>query len=292
MNKADLIEALAPTLGGRPQAASAVEAMVDVILREVAGGGSVGITGFGTFEKVDRAPRTGRNPRTGEPVPIPGTSSPRFRPGTYFKDAVADPATLPKQGLAGARVGSTSESAAPAARSRAAGSAGTAGAPASVRRSTSAAGTGKAADTSKAAGKASAGKAATGKATADKATADKATTAKAAAGKPATRTTKGSGTPASVKKQPAPAPTAAAKTAKTAKDAVPAASEPATGGRVLSGGEEITQGMISLKKAQLAKVKNDEVVAGAKAEKKKDKKAKKDKKSGKDKKKGKKDKKS
>lgn len=205
MNKADLIEALAPTLGGRPQAASAVEAMVDVILREVAGGGSVGITGFGTFEKVDRAPRTGRNPRTGEPVPIPGTSSPRFRPGTYFKDAVADPATLPKQGLAGARVGSTSESAAPAARSRAAGSAGTAGAPASVRRSTSAAG---------------------------------------------------------------------------------------TGGRVLSGGEEITQGMISLKKAQLAKVKNDEVVAGAKAEKKKDKKAKKDKKSGKDKKKGKKDKKS
>lgn len=287
MNKADLIEALAPTLGGRPQAASAVEAMVDVILREVAGGGSVGITGFGTFEKVDRAPRTGRNPRTGEPVPIPGTSSPRFRPGTYFKDAVADPATLPKQGLAGARVGSTSESAAPAARSRAAGSAGTAGAPASVRRSTSAAGTGKAADTSKAAGKASAGKAATGKATADKAT-----TAKAAAGKPATRTTKGSGTPASVKKQPAPAPTAAAKTAKTAKDAVPAASEPATGGRVLSGGEEITQGMISLKKAQLAKVKNDEVVAGAKAEKKKDKKAKKDKKSGKDKKKGKKDKKS
>lgn len=109
MNKADLIEALTPALGGRAEASLAVETIVDVVLREVAGGGSVGITGFGTFEGVRRAPRTGRNPRTGEAVPIPGTTAPRFRPGAYFKDVVADPSRLPAEGLAGVRVGSHAE---------------------------------------------------------------------------------------------------------------------------------------------------------------------------------------
>lgn len=106
MNKADLIDALAPRLGGRAAATLAVEAFADAVMRQVAAGGSVGISGFGTFERVERAPRTGRNPRTGEAVPIKATISPRFRPGAYFKDVVTDPAKLPKDGLAGARVGS------------------------------------------------------------------------------------------------------------------------------------------------------------------------------------------
>lgn len=104
MNKAELIDHVSARLGGRRQATVAVEVIVDAILREVAAGGSVGITGLGTFERVDRAPRTGRNPRTGDPVPIPGTRAPRFRPGTYFKDVVAEPDLLPQDGLAGARV--------------------------------------------------------------------------------------------------------------------------------------------------------------------------------------------
>ena len=94
MNKADLIEAVAPRVGGRAVATLAVESLVDLILREVATGGSVVVTGFGTFEKVDRAARTGRNPRTGEAVPIGATSSPRFRPAAYFKDVVGDPSRL------------------------------------------------------------------------------------------------------------------------------------------------------------------------------------------------------
>lgn len=106
MNKNDLVEALAPRLGGRAEAALAVEAFVDVVLREVAAGGQVGITGFGTFERVERAPRTGRNPHTGDPVPIAAASRPRFRPGSYFTAVVADPGQLPATGLAGARVGS------------------------------------------------------------------------------------------------------------------------------------------------------------------------------------------
>ncbi|MGB5953686.1 MAG: HU family DNA-binding protein [Ornithinimicrobium sp.] len=109
MNKADLIEQIAPSVGGRSSATNAIEVIVDAILREVANGGSVGITGFGTFERIDRAPRTGRNPRTGAPVPIEATSAPRFRPGTYFKNVVNDPSELPSDSLAGVRTGNGNE---------------------------------------------------------------------------------------------------------------------------------------------------------------------------------------
>lgn len=103
MNKADLIEALEGRLGGKKAAADAIEAVFDIIIREVAAGGKVGITGFGTFERVDRAARTGRNPRTGQTVRIESTAVPKFRPGTAFKMYVAEPATLPKAGPAAAR---------------------------------------------------------------------------------------------------------------------------------------------------------------------------------------------
>lgn len=103
MNKADLVDALEGRLGGKKAAADALEAIFDVIIREVARGGKVGITGFGTFERVDRAARTGRNPRTGDSVRIDSTAVPKFRPGTAFKMYVAEPATLPKGQPAAAR---------------------------------------------------------------------------------------------------------------------------------------------------------------------------------------------
>ncbi len=103
MNKADLVDALESRLGGKKAASDALEASFDVIIREVARGGKVGITGFGTFERVDRAARTGRNPRTGDSVRIDSTAVPKFRPGTAFKMYVAEPATLPKGQPAAAR---------------------------------------------------------------------------------------------------------------------------------------------------------------------------------------------
>jgi DNA-binding protein HU-beta len=110
MNKAGLVERIAPLVGGRRQATVVVEAVVDAIIREVASGGRVGITGFGIFERVDRAPRTGRNPRTGERVPIATTSTPRFRPGTYFRHVVNNPGELPEEGFAGGRAPAGSRS--------------------------------------------------------------------------------------------------------------------------------------------------------------------------------------
>ncbi|WP_462417846.1 HU family DNA-binding protein [Kytococcus sp. Marseille-QA3725] len=103
MNKADLATILEPIVGSHHAASQAIDALVDAMIREVADGGTVTLTGFGTFEQVLRAPRTGRNPRTGEVVRIEGTAGPRFRPSPTFRKAVADPASLPSDGYAGGR---------------------------------------------------------------------------------------------------------------------------------------------------------------------------------------------
>jgi DNA-binding protein HU-beta len=110
VNKSELLKVLEAKLGSRKAAVDALEAVVDTIMREVATGGSVGITGFGTFEKVARAARTGRNPRTGETVRIRKTSVPKFRPGTQFKEYVAAPSRMPKKGLVGIRAAAGSKS--------------------------------------------------------------------------------------------------------------------------------------------------------------------------------------
>ena len=103
MNKADLVRELEKTLGSRQAAVQALDTVCDTIVREVVRGGKVAITGFGTFDRVERAPRTGRNPRTGDAVRISKTTSPRFRPGTAFKDYVRTPSTLPRTGTATGR---------------------------------------------------------------------------------------------------------------------------------------------------------------------------------------------
>ena len=92
MNKADLVQAVEARLGSRKAATEAVEVVLETIVREVAKGNRVSLTGFGTFEKVARAPRTGRNPRTGETVKIRKTAVPRFS----AKTAKAAPAKATK----------------------------------------------------------------------------------------------------------------------------------------------------------------------------------------------------
>jgi len=103
VNKGQLIDALESRLGGKKAAAEAVEGFLDVIIRTVAKGEKVGITGFGTFEKALRAARIGRNPRTGASVKIKKTAVPKFKAGTKFRVVVADPKKLPKTAAAGAR---------------------------------------------------------------------------------------------------------------------------------------------------------------------------------------------
>ncbi|MFF1256193.1 HU family DNA-binding protein [Streptomyces sp. NPDC058321] len=98
MNKAQLVEAIADKVGGRQQAADAVDAVLDAIVRAVVSGDRVSVTGFGSFEKVDRPARYARNPQTGERVRVKKTSVPRFRAGQGFKDLVAGSKKLPRGG--------------------------------------------------------------------------------------------------------------------------------------------------------------------------------------------------
>jgi DNA-binding protein HU-beta len=89
MNKTELIEVLSVRLGDRKSATAALDAFVTEVQNAVTKGDKVSITGFGVFEKRERAARTARNPRTGEAVKVKKTSAPAFRPGTGFKELVA-----------------------------------------------------------------------------------------------------------------------------------------------------------------------------------------------------------
>ena len=118
MNKTELIEVVSQKLGDRRAASEAVEAVVDAITRAVAKGEKVGITGFGVFEKVERAARTARNPTTGAAVKLKKTFIPKFRPGQGFKDIVSGAKKVPAGTSARAvtaRAGSATRAAAGAA---------------------------------------------------------------------------------------------------------------------------------------------------------------------------------
>src|SRR5215204_2706281 len=99
MNKAQLIEALADHYNGsKAEAAKALNAVVETITRKTAAGEKVSITGFGVFEKVSRAARMVRNPRTGERKRAKATAVPRFRAGSDLKAYVSGAKKLPKVG--------------------------------------------------------------------------------------------------------------------------------------------------------------------------------------------------
>ena len=92
MNKVELIESLASRTNlSKADAGRAVDALFTadgVIASELSGGGRVQITGFGTFQVRDRAARTGRDPRTGQPIAIKAAKVPSFKAGQGLKDAL------------------------------------------------------------------------------------------------------------------------------------------------------------------------------------------------------------
>jgi DNA-binding protein HU-beta len=97
VNKAQLVEALSQRLDNdKKRAQASVEAFLDTVYRTVQKGEKVAITGFGVFEKRERAARMARNPATGEKVRVKKTSVPAFRPGQEFKDVVSGAKKLPK----------------------------------------------------------------------------------------------------------------------------------------------------------------------------------------------------
>ena len=96
MNKQQAIRAVSTRAGvDEPTTRRVLEVFFDVVVREVAAGGTVSVAAFGSFERVEKAARVGRNPRKGEGLVIPPTRAPKFRPFPAFREFVADPGTLP-----------------------------------------------------------------------------------------------------------------------------------------------------------------------------------------------------
>ena len=89
MNKAELIDAVAESADiSKAAATRAVDTMLDSVTGALKSGDQVTLVGFGTFSVKDRAARTGRNPRTGDPIEIPAAKVPSFKAGKALKDAV------------------------------------------------------------------------------------------------------------------------------------------------------------------------------------------------------------
>lgn len=89
MTRADLVEVLAFGSGGsKASAERALGAFLAGIREGLRAGGSVTISGFGTFVVARRAARNGTNPRTGRGIRIPPARVPRFRPSRALRAAV------------------------------------------------------------------------------------------------------------------------------------------------------------------------------------------------------------
>ena len=90
MTKSELIERIATK---QSQLSSkdielAVKAIISYMSEVLSDGGRIEIRGFGSFSLHYRAPRVGRNPKTGEPVELSGKHVPHFKPGKELRDRV------------------------------------------------------------------------------------------------------------------------------------------------------------------------------------------------------------
>ena len=92
VTKSELIESIA----ARQEQLSAkdvelaIKTMIDSMAQVLATGGRIEIRGFGSFSLHYRAPRVGRNPKTGDAVKLTGKYVPHFKPGKELRDRVND----------------------------------------------------------------------------------------------------------------------------------------------------------------------------------------------------------
>ena len=89
LTKADMAERLFEDLGlNKREAKELVEAFFEEIRASLASGRQVKLSGFGNFDLRDKNQRPGRNPKTGEEIPISARRVVTFRPGQKLKARV------------------------------------------------------------------------------------------------------------------------------------------------------------------------------------------------------------
>jgi len=89
LTRVDLAEAVYRKVGlSRTESADLVETVLDAICDSVVDGHSVKLSSFGSFIVRDKSERIGRNPKTGEEVPIKPRRVMVFKPSNILKEAV------------------------------------------------------------------------------------------------------------------------------------------------------------------------------------------------------------
>ncbi len=89
MNKTELVAKISEKSElTKKDAEKALNAFIDSVTEALAEEDKVQLVGFGTFEVRKREERTGRDPRTGNPIKIPASNAPVFKAGKALKDAV------------------------------------------------------------------------------------------------------------------------------------------------------------------------------------------------------------
>lgn len=90
LNRSDLVSAIAAKADlTKADADKAVAALQEVLIESLSAGEAVKVTGLLSVERVERAARTGRNPRTGEEISIPAGFGVKISAGSLLKKAVA-----------------------------------------------------------------------------------------------------------------------------------------------------------------------------------------------------------
>ncbi|MDR1416216.1 MAG: HU family DNA-binding protein [Prevotellaceae bacterium] len=83
MNKAQLVDAIADKAGlTKVDAKRALDAFTEVVAKTLKKNDKIVLVGFGTFSISQRSARTGRNPRTGEPIKIKAKKVAKFKAGS------------------------------------------------------------------------------------------------------------------------------------------------------------------------------------------------------------------
>lgn len=89
LTKAELAEALFEELGfNKREAKEFVDSFFEELRATLEGGEQVKLSGFGNFELRDKNQRPGRNPKTGEDIPISARRVVTFRPGQKLRSRV------------------------------------------------------------------------------------------------------------------------------------------------------------------------------------------------------------
>lgn len=97
MNKSELVAAVAAYTDMEPKiVATVLNGTEDVVSTTVKKGEKVTVTGFLSFERVDRKARKGRNPSTGESIRVKASKAPRVSAGRSFKRVVNGEVPAPK----------------------------------------------------------------------------------------------------------------------------------------------------------------------------------------------------